>query len=198
VGKLRDTQRYLLENWTTAAVMREEMDGLDQYVKELTQRVADNLSKQKPWSQCEPELSISRWGWFGFWRKPEWRLDWEKGYWVTVAVGGLVLNRMLGHDEDAPDAHIWIPLGEGAEKTKQLRELIRVEAKSVIDELMKEHKEKVGGDRAFGYVLPHTPKQWIELLDAGRFEDEVTRHFNTLARFIEPVDRALRAIRKSR
>jgi len=189
--RLNEIEEFLLRNWGDVIKIKENAENLQGKVDKLCEEICKKLQNKDWWSK-EFENPVYKWNDIFFWKK-SWHFgrDWLDI--VCFSVNAVSPNSLMGHGEDKPNACIWTKrvtkLGEG--KKEKFEERFNVYAREIIKSLPSEIKLTKDPECAFIYYLPYTPEQWIEILKTGKFVDTILEHFDILAQFIEPIDKAM-------
>ncbi|MEO0094122.1 MAG: hypothetical protein ABIK67_07720 [candidate division WOR-3 bacterium] len=194
--KLNEIEIYLLQNWDTVAKIKNEAESLQEKFDEECAKACAELQNREWWNEEFEEPEYKRDGDHGyqiFCSKKSWHFgkDWFDH--VELVVADLSLDSLMESGEYMPNAAVWTvrlkKLGEGKRET--FEELYTTYSKKIKTSLPPGLKIFKDPESAFCYYLPYTKDQWIEKLKEGKFVETILEHFDILAQFIDPIDRAL-------
>jgi hypothetical protein len=191
--KLNEIEVYLLEHWEDVIKLNEVADGLEEKIASTLQKEVVSSLEEKDWWSKEFKTKTDKREVNVF--KETWRLGKEEWDFVSIGVGveESFLTDLTGTGEGRLNAYIWTDQLEllGSDKEKKFDKLFNTYSMKISTTFALKFKVYKDPGYPFWYYLPYSTNQWIEILKEGRFVETILEHFDILAQFIGPIDRAL-------
>lgn len=189
---------YLLDRWEDVVKFEDAVRKLKGTYQELIDEAISEIMKREPWSGDEFEVITypEKRGYTEqiYIYKKSWICG--KGNWDIVGLGiqAIDIDSIMGYGEDKPYAYIWT----------EMVKMKGVDLKKFNDYLLRELKDiktnmplslEIDEADTYGYWFYFTESQ-KELLDAlkkdKQFIEVLAKQFNTLSKFIDPIDKTLK------
>jgi hypothetical protein len=189
---------HLLNRWDDISKLKDALSSLEDKMQNSVGEIVSELEYRDWWNRrqfTEPYSNKKKQ--IAIWKKTWIVGDNKKWDHVSLWVEDIDLDNLFGSAR-RPTASVWTEkLGTNKDNFEKLFEQ---HAKNDINEIRKSAGIKVYKDstNAFRYYLTETPGDWIEILKAGRFTETILENFDILAKFIDPIDKALAEIRTTK
>ena len=187
---------YLLNKWHDISKLQNAINSLNNKMKGFIEEIVSGLKDREWWDKRQfGEPYVTRKMQIGIGKK-SWIIGpdqkWDH---VSIWIEPFDLDNLLGIS-DRPIAGIWTSR-LGVQQT-DFNKVFNQETKEIREKMKAtmDFKDLDDEEYSFGYYLPQTPSQWIEILEVGKFVETILQNFDNLAKFIDPVSRALSAVGK--
>ena len=193
--KLTEAELYLLRNWSDVQRLQETTASMKEM---LLSQVETALPSRRWWvASFEPPTRYESIGDVAV-HKKQWVLG--KGKWNHVCFGvwSLTPEFLLGDTDDPPTGYVWVESLRDRRATfnRQFKKFAKY-SQTRWTSLGLEDFESDDSDYPVSLKMKRSPKQWLGLLQSGRYVEEVCKIFDRLAQFVDPIDRALAELRGS-
>ncbi|OGB89305.1 hypothetical protein A2625_03970 [candidate division WOR-1 bacterium RIFCSPHIGHO2_01_FULL_53_15] len=196
--KTKEHETFLLENWGDTAKLINCVNDIEGNMASCLQNeVKARLIESEWWDkkQFEAPMFYSNYSEVGICKK-SWKIGTDKWDHVSLWVGKISLDGLMGTADEHPNAGIWSEkIRTKIDKPAKFAETFNLAAEKAKNSF-KGIKIESDNDFIFYYELKQSPDEWIEILRKGTFAENIMDAFNNLALFIEPIDRALSEVRR--
>lgn len=191
--KLKEHEAFLLENWEDTGKLINCVNDIEGNIASCLQNEVKARLIESDWwdeKQFEAPIFYSNNSEIGIYKK-SWKIGPDKWDHVSLWVGKISLDGLMGTADEPPYAGIWSEkirtrIGEPA-KFAEYFNLASEKARNTLKGI----KIESDNNFIFYYELKQAPNEWIDILKKGTFAENIMEAFNNLALFIEPIDRAL-------
>lgn len=186
------TEEFLLNNWMGVIKVKEGATLLQKKIDRLLEIIKIGLHNSEWWTNDFVKPKYRKHALF--FGKKSWYFGNDRCDNVQIGIENLSLDNLLSTTVERPVAYVWTQRfrNNGSDK-EEFERLFNVYAKEIRNSL--EFKTISEPEYALYYELPYTAKQWATILRESRFVEIILHHCDILARFIEPIDRAIETIR---
>lgn len=198
-----EVDKYLLDRWDDVVKFMDAVEKLEGTYQELIDEAISEIKECEPWSSDE----------FNVITYPEKRNNTEQIYiykkswicgndkWDIVGLGIQCIDiySIMGSGESEPYACIWT---ERVEKKG-------VDLEKFNDHLLKKLKDRQSSPKqtnnlkleieywGYWFYFPQSQKELLEAMKKGKpFIDILVEQFNTLSKFIDPIDKTIEKFRR--
>lgn len=192
MSTVTSTEEFLLSNWVEVIKVKEGVAMLQKKIDRLFDIIKIGLQNSTWWTE-EFAPPVYRQDALFFWKKT-WYFGNDRHDIIQIGIENLSLDNLLGITIERPIAYVWTQkFGKNKQDKEKFQNLFNDYAKEIQASLNFPIISEP--EYALYYELPYTPQQWVSILRESRFVETVLFHCDILARFIEPIDRVLEAIR---
>jgi hypothetical protein len=192
MNTVTSTEDTLLSNWVEVIKVKDGVVSLQKKIDRLFEIIKTGLKNSEWWTEefAPPEYRNRA---LYFWKK-SWYFGNNQHDTVQIGIENLSLDSLLSTTIARPIAYVWTQiLGKNRQEKEEFQRLFSEHANELRVAL--KFQTVSVPEYALYYELPYTAIQWAKILRESRFVEIILMHCNILARFIEPVDRALETMR---
>lgn len=186
---------YLLDRWDDVVKFEDAVEKLKGTYQELIEEAISEIKECEPWSGGEfkvityPEKRNNTEQIYIY--KQSWICGKDKWDIVGLGIQCIDIYSIMGYGEDKPYVCIW------TEKVEKLG----IDLKKFNDHLLKELKDRPSSleidNWGYWFYFPKSPKELLEAMKKEKqFINLLVEQFNTLSKFIDPVDRTIKKYRR--
>jgi len=183
---------YLLDHWFEIAKLNDAIIELNDKIKRMVDESLGTLQEQEWWDNKkfydpfeftkEKEINIA---------KRTWRVGKNKWDIITLGIWGLrSLDDLLGQTDIPPALYICC-------ETYNQKELFSKHVIQFSQKILDTLNFKYEGGKNYPVYLymSENADEWVNVLKRGEFKNRIMEYFDTLAKFIDPIDKAFEKIR---
>jgi hypothetical protein len=183
MDRVNSLESLLLKNWDEVIRVKEGAQYLEQRMDELLGIIKKSLPTCRWWGEnlidpvyldntlrFEKQLGIK-----------------DLRNRIEIGIENITLDNLLGQNKVRPVSYIRFKK-IGKDK-KDLARIIDRSTRNLRRPL--EFRTITDPEYVLYYELPHSPKEWAEMLIAERFTETIIRYFEDLIQFIAPIEQAI-------
>lgn len=193
--KLNNIREFILQNYGDVKSLAGEIEAIQNDIDKLCEKICAEI-KQKDWWSNDFDGPEYRWNGIFLWKKT-WHFGKDRYDFIDLDVANIRLDNLMGLVVEKPNAGVWTKRLEKLGNNR--KERFEENFKKISKQMKLEVPRSIDSEGSvICYNLPYNVDEWIKILKEGTFIDRILEHFDSLSQYIEPIDKALAIVRKTK